>query len=157
MVLDPPSDLEGRDVKGGSPKTPIGGIPVQEFQQYSTYTHGNGVWKAIATGLGGIVMGLLLAWFTAYQSKGVTQKEMQEYVERFSPYSQQKDVLSAQQATQDRQIGELQALSSRAFDRVTTLDSKLHDNDREIIELRNEVKTKMDIVATLLEQQKAKK
>ncbi len=150
-------DLEPRyDPKGGSPRTPTVGIPVQEYQQYAS-TNGNGVWKAIATGLGGLVMGLLLAWFTAYQSKGVTQKEMQEYVEKYSPYSVQKDVLNAQQATQDRQIGELQALSNRAFDRVTILDTKLHDSEREILEIRNEVKTKMDIVATLLEQQKAKK
>ena len=58
---------------------------------YQAYTNGNGngVWKAIATGLGGLVVGLLLAWFTAFSGKGVTTGELQQYVERYSPYAQQ--------------------------------------------------------------------
>ena len=141
---------------GGSPRSPSSGIPVREYQEYSN-GNGNGVWKAIATGLGGLVVGLLLAWFTAFQSKGVTTKELQEYVEKYSPYAQQRDVIQQHFTNQDQAIGQLQGKQERLYERMNANEYKITECDRQITELHTDVKTKMDIVATFLEQQKAKR
>ncbi len=131
------------DVKGGA-RTPSG-IPVREYEQY-TDTNGNGVWKAIATGLGGLVCGLLLAWFTAFQGKGVNQKEMQEYVDKYSP------VLPKELAGLAGQIGEVRAKNEESNRRLYKVESDVDKCDREIQTLTSDVKTKMGTVADMLEQ-----
>ena len=149
MARSPLRDLEPYgDVKGGSPRTPPGGIPVSEYQSYAMPVNGNGVWKAIATGLGGLVVGLLVAWFTAFSGKGVTQKELQEYVDR---WSQSKEaIIAAQQSNQDRDIGVLQGKQERILDRVNGHDNKINELEHGQIEF----KTKLDLVATYLEEER---
>ena len=154
--MKPPRDLEPLyDVKGGSPRTPSGGIPMVDYQAY-TNGNGNGVWKAIATGLGGLVVGLLLAWFTAFSNKGVTNKELQEYVEKYSPYSQQKDVIAQHLANQDTQIGVLQGKQDRNYERLTKAENDIDKCNISIKSLETEVRAKMGTVADYLEQRKAK-
>ena len=150
-MATPLRDLAPRyDVKGGSPRTPSGGVPVREYEQY--VSNGNGVWKAIATGLGGLVIGLLLAWFTAYSGKGVTLKEMQEYVDKYSP------VLPKDQALQTAQIGELRGKQERIADRLNSLENNEKVDEREVTEFKTEQRKNNDLVATYIdEQRKAKK
>ncbi len=146
MALDPLGDLPPLyDVKGGSPRTPSVGIPVREYQDY-VVTNGNGVWKAIASGLAGMVVGLLVAWFTAIQSKGITQKELQEYEDKYSPYVQQRDTIALHNATQDAQIGQLQSAQQSNAERMNKYDTKFHDDDRDILELQNKVKLFADFI-----------
>ena len=152
-MATPLRDLAPRyDVKGGSPRTPSGGVPVREYEQYVSNGNGNGVWKAIATGLGGLVIGLLLAWFTAYSGKGVTLKEMQEYVDKYSP------VLPKDQALQTAQIGELRGKQERIADRLNSLENNEKVDEREVTEFKTEQRKNNDLVATYIdEQRKAKK
>ncbi len=138
-----------------APRSPTGGIPVSEYQQY--VGNGNGVWKAIATGLGGLVVGLLLAWFTAFMGKGVSLREMEDYTKDHSPYAYDKQVLVEHNASQDTKIGNLEGKQERTNDRIAKIESLQNEHDRQITDLRNDMKTKMDIVASMLENQKSKK
>ncbi len=158
MALDPPRDLPPRyDVRGGSPRTPTTGIPVRDYQDYVEVNAGNGVWKTLAGAAGGLWIMSLLAWWTAFQGKGISRFELQEYVDKYSPYSQQKEVIAAHFANQDISLGELRGKSDKAYERLNKVENDTDKCEREILALSNEVKTKMDIVATMLEQQKAKK
>ena len=148
----PLRDLVPRgDVKGGSPRTPSGGIPVAEYQQY-VMGNGNGVWRAIASGLAGMCLGLLAAWFTALQGKGVTQKDMQEYIIGY--YATERRVIAEHTSQQDGYIGILQGKQEKLFDAVSEIKSNEKEHDRDIIE----IKEKLKLAANYLEeQQKAKK
>ncbi len=154
MPLDPPRDLPPRyDVKGGSPRTPTRGIPVAEYQAQMQLPpmNGKGLWQMLTTGSAGLLIGFIVAWWTALQGRGVTQKEMQDYVDRFS---QSKDlIVAAQQSTQDVQIGESKGKIDRIGQQINDVQLKLRDHERDF----GELKTKLDIVADMLEQQKAKK
>jgi DNA-binding transcriptional MerR regulator len=94
----------------------------------------------------------LLAWWTAFQSKGVTQKELQEYVDR---WSQSKEaIVATQQANQDRDIGTLMGKGERIIDRMNVSEGKINELEHGQIEF----KTKLDLVANYLEEErKAKK
>ncbi len=152
------TDLPPRgDVKGGARTPPLGGIPVREYQEYVSNGNGNGVWKAIATGLGGLVVGLLVAWTTAIMGKGVNQKEMEDYIKDHSPYAYDKQVLTEHNASQDTKIGNLEGKQEKVFERLNKLEAVQSEEDRIITELKTDVKTKDGIVATLLENQKVKK
>ncbi len=113
-----------------------------------------GVWRMIAAGGWGLVGGLFLAWLTAMQSKGVTQEKMQEYDKEYSLYAQQKDGITLRNQTQDDKIGTLQGLQQANIAKLSAHDSKLHDEERDVIELQNKVKQFGDFVDEL---RKAKK
>jgi len=145
MALSPLRDLTPTyDAKGGNPRTPSGGIPVQEYQQFALPINGNGVWKAIATGMGGLVCGLLLAWFTAYQGKGITQKEVQDYVKEYD--TTQLKYMIEHNSQQDLQIGNVQGIQQRNIERLNAHDVKFHDEDRDISDLQSKVKLFGDFV-----------
>jgi len=157
MGLPPLRDLsEHRDVKGGSPRTPSGGVRVADYQEYSGAMNGNhaSFWKALATGQAGLIVGLILAYFTALQSKGVTQKEMQDYDKEYSIYAQAKEGISQRNQTQDNQIGTLQGIQQTNITKLSAHDTKLHDDEKDILELQGKVKRFGDFIE---EQWKAKK
>lgn len=141
-MAPPLRDLTPRgDVKGGSPRTPSAPIPVREYQEYvATNGNGNGVWKAIACGLAGTSVGLLVAWFGQFQNKGVSMKELQEYEDKYSPYVQQRDTLALHNATQDTQIGNLQGVQQRNIERINAHENRLHDEERDISEMQVKLK-----------------
>ncbi len=153
MALPPFRDLSPREnVKGGSPRTPSVGIPVAQYQEYVSNGNGNGVWKAIATGLGGLVIGLLLAWFTAFQGKGVSQKEMQEYVDKYSP------VLPKDITTLSGQIAVMVGKQDRMFESISTLQNNERTDEKEVTEFKTETRKNNEYVANYIEEQrKAKK
>jgi hypothetical protein len=143
----PLRDLEPRgDVKGGSPRTPSGGVPVREYQEYVN-EYGNGsIWKAIASGCAGLNIGLLIAWFGALQSKGVTHQELQDYEEKYSPYIQQREIIAKDNRNQDTQIGALQAIQNHNVDKLNSYEGKFHDVERDVIDLQAKVKLFADYV-----------
>ena len=138
-------DLEPRfDPKGGSPKTPIP-IPVSDYQGF--LTNGNGtIWKVATSGIAGLFIGMVVAWFTALQNKGVSQRDMQEYVDKFSPYSHDKEALTLQQSSQDQKIGELAAFKDRIFDRLTKADKDISENTRDISDHDKKIKLLTDYI-----------
>ncbi len=125
---------------------------MSEYQSYAT--NGNGVWKAIATGLGGLVVGLLIAWFTAFSGKGVTPDQLQTYVEKFSPYSQQREAINQHFSGLDTQIGVLQGKQERAWDNIAKNANEIDKCNLAVEGLKTEVKTKMGTVADYLEKVK---
>lgn len=148
MALPPLRDMEDfRDVKGGSPRTPARGIPVSEYQEY-VMPNGNHValWKMLASGGWGVAAGILLAYFNAMQSKGVTQKEMQDYDKEYSLFAQQKDGITQRNQTQDNQIGTLQGIQQSNIAKLAAHDTKFHDDERDIIDLQNKVKLFADYI-----------
>ena len=141
-----------KDPKGGSPKTPLG-IPVREFprtdySEYPIFTNGNGygLWRAISTGLGGLVIGLLVAWFTAIQSKGVSQSQVEDYVDKHSPYLLDKAVISEHNSAQDRQIGILEGKLERLQERLGKMDEKHVGYESDINDLKNKIKLLTDYI-----------
>ena len=154
MALGPPRDLEPRyDVKGGSPRTPSGGVPVREYQEYAVSNgNGNSVWKAIATGLGGLVVGLLVAWFSAFQKQGVTPDQLQSYVEKY--YAQRQESTAQHLSALDTQLGVLQGKQEKEWDRITKNENEIDKCNLSMQALTTEVKTKMGTVADYLEKVK---
>ncbi len=149
MPLQPPRDLEPRyDVKGGSPRTPSGGVRVAEYQDYIAPMNGNHIalWKMLASGGWGVAAGILIAYFTAMQSKGVTEKQMQDYDKDYSLYAQAKEGIAIRNQTQDNQIGALQAIQNSNIAKLTLHDSKFHDDERDIEELKGKVKRFGDFI-----------
>jgi len=139
--VSPLRDLEPRfDPKGGSPKTPIP-IPIKDLQAYvETGDSSEGVWKVVACSSITALIGMTVAWFTALQSHGVSQKDMQDYVDKFSPYSHDKEVIAIQQANQDRDIGSLLGHKDRIFDRLKMIEEKHISYDRDMAECDNKIK-----------------
>lgn len=127
-------DMEIRDIppvndpKGGSPRTPFPPITAPEVGNWQ-HVNGSSIWRSIATGLGGLLVGMTAAWFTAMQYRGVSQRdieqiirdsqteqekhlltrtEMHEYVKEYSPWSFDKQAVISRMAAQDQQLGALQ-------------------------------------------------
>ncbi len=144
MALPPLRDLtDHRDVKGGSPRTPSVGVPVAEYQQYvnqSQQPNHVAVWRVLATSGWSLLAGTLLAWFTAWQGKGISMKDLQDYEDKYSPYMQQKETLAMHNQVQDTQIGVLQGIQQRNIEKINSYDGKFHDAERDIIDLQNKVK-----------------
>ncbi len=156
MAISPLKDLPPRyDVRGGSPKTPVTGIPMQEFQQYAGPLHNGWVNKllfATTTGLAALVIGLLIALFAALQNKGISSKDMQEYVDKYSP------VLPKDIALLAGQIGELRGKQERVFERLGNLESNEKTDEKEVVEFKTEVRNNNKLVADFIEEsRKAKK
>jgi hypothetical protein len=142
------------DVKGGSPRSPSAGIPVAEYQQYVNENGHYGVWRALACGSAGLIVGMTLAWFTALQNKGVTHQELQDYEEKYSPYIQQREIIASNNRIQDSQIGALQAIQQHNIEKLNSFEAKFHDDERDIIDLQHKVKEFGDFIEEL---RKAKK
>ncbi len=138
-----------RDVKGGSPKTPAGGIPravVSDYQDVVIHPP-NGVWRAIACGLAGLNVGLVTALFAALSNKGVTTKEMQEYVKDFSPYN--KDVehlLTEHNLYQDTAIGVLTGKQDKITERLSVQEATQKEQDRDLTDCKKGMKNAADFI-----------
>lgn len=100
--------------------------------------------------LAGVNIGLVAAYFTALQSRGVNQKDMQEYVDKFSPYSQDKALLAEHNINQDKEIGILSGHKDRIFDRLQMIESKHIEYEGKFSDLYK----KMDTIANYLEEEK---
>ena len=98
--------------------------------------------------------GILLAYFNAVQSKGVTEKQMQDYDKDYSLYAQAKEGIALRNQTQDNQIGALQGIQKTNIDKLSQHDTKFHDDERDIDELKGKVKRFGDYIE---ESYKAKK
>lgn len=139
-----------KDPKGGSPKTPLPtslSKMLKDLQQseptdYIVTTNTNGIWRAIATGLGGLLLGMTVAWFTAFQSRGVSQKEMEEYV-RQNQVDQERHILTRSEMQEF-----VRDASPWAFDKQAIVN-RLAGHDQQIGELR----TKIDLAAGVIENQ----
>ncbi len=159
MALPPLRDLEDwRDVKGGSPRTPPGGVRVADYQEYAGPPNMNGnhiaLWKMLAAGGWSVAAAMVVAYFTALQNKGVTQKEMQEYDRDYSLYAKEKDGLIQHNQNQDTTIGTLQGIQQSNIGKLFAHDTKFHDDERDIKELQDKTKQFGDFVDEL---RKAKK
>lgn len=146
-------DLSPRkDPKGGSPKTPSGGIPVRNFEPYEpsyeppTPSNGDGVWKGLFFASLGVIVGLTTAYVTALRERGVSQIEMEQYV-RQNQLDQEKTFLT--RTAMEEYVKEYtKDYSPWSFDKQTIVN-RLAAQDEKIGELR----TKIDLAGKYLEQQ----
>jgi len=141
------------DPKGGSPKTPSGGIRVSEFPDYqppppiTINGNGHGVWKVIACSAITALMGMTVAFFTALRGQGASpqdlvnlRREMQTYTDTNSPYSHDKNLIALQQQSQDEKIGILTGLKDRIFDRLNKMEETKIIVDRDLQDHDNKIK-----------------
>jgi len=142
-----------KDPKGGSPRTPSAGIPMATYQQY-TNGNGNGsIWKVWTALLAGMLVSMTVAYFTALRGQGVSRAEMQEYVDKYSPYNHDKEVLALQQATQDKEIGSLSGHKDRIYDLIKMLQDKHIGYDRDLQDHEHKIK----LIADYIEAEKTPK
>jgi hypothetical protein len=141
-----------KDPKGGSPRTPSVAIPLKTYQQY-TNGNGNGtIWKVATSFLGGMCVSLVVAYFTALRGQGLSQKDMQDYVDR--AFSNDRAIAAMQNATQDEKIGSLLGSRDRIFTEIEMLKQKHIGYDNSITEMNGKIKYFADYVE---EQRKAKR
>ena len=148
------------DPKGGSPRTPPRGIPVREYQterEPPAIVHVNGAantWRTIAGTLLGLLLGVGMAYVTAFRERGVTRIEMEQYMaERHTEV--EKHVMDAIPKYIARQEMEeyVKAYSPWVFDKQFVI-GRLSNQDQQL----GAMQQKMDVVAKLLEElQKFKK
>ncbi len=151
-VMNPPGDLEPRyDVRGGSPKTPIPPISASEYQGYAVQTHGNGIFKMLAGAAGGLWIMAMLAWWTAFQGKGITRDELRNEMKEY------KDSIRADLLLTNTQIGELKGKQEQALQRLSKVEYQQITDERDFIEFKTETKNNNKLVADYLEAQKVKK
>ena len=139
-----------KDPKGGSPRTPPGGIAVHEFDMPPpsvVHHNGSGIWKMATSFLSGIVLGLSAAWFTALQARGVTQKEMQEYDAVYSLYARDRQVLFERNNEQDRLIGGQASEIKKNGEAIRDLQYEMKNSSAD----RTSIHTKLDQVADMLQ------
>jgi hypothetical protein len=126
---------------------------VSEYQE--TYPPDNFLNKlllATTTGLAGALCGTILAYLAAKDNKGVSQRDMQEYV--ISHDDSEKRANVEHTTHQDEQIGELKGAQKKNSDNLSDLKYKVEGHDRDITEIRSDLKTKMGIAADIIEKGK---
>ncbi len=156
--LTPLGDIKGGEPSGDTtrrmrPPTPRP-MPVSEYQETMIVPR-NGIsgtagWM-VAIALGGLLCGCIIAYFTALQAKGITQSQMEEYVEKRLKFD--KEFIAGQNQAQDISIGEIRGIQKEVLNRLSLHDTRLHDDEKDL----NEMRTKMDIVANFLEETKKPK
>jgi len=152
MPLPPLKDLVPQtDVTGGSPKTPVPGIPVSDYQSLIV-SDSFGVWKVVATGACSLLLGFIVAWWTALQSRGITQKELQDYAEKYLATRSSVEILTQQQARQDSEIGNLIGYKDRTTERLNANESKIRENEHDLIQFKTDTQTKINLATDYLEE-----
>lgn len=132
------------DPKGGSTRTPTGGVPLREYQEYVA---ANGtIWKMATSILSGLFIMSIVAYFTALQAKGVSHVEMTSYVGDF--YKDKELLIAAQNIRQDQDIGKLIGGEEHITVRLNSIDVELATDKKDIDELR----TKMELLGNYLEE-----
>ncbi len=153
MALDPLKDLAPRyDVKGGNPKSPTPPYSVQEYQQYTQpVMNGGSVWKTLAGAAGGLWIMSLLAWWSAFQGKGITRDELRNEMKEY------KDSISKDIATTNTQLGELKGKQDAVIKDLGNVQYKQLTDERDFVEFKTDTKKTMGTVADWMEGQKIKK
>lgn len=143
-----------KDPKGGSPRTPAGGIPVRQVEQYDqgpydvlpVKSNGDGVWRSLFLASLGVIIGLTTAYVTALRDRGMSQNEVLSYI-RQSQLDQEKTFLT-RNAMEDYVKEYTKEYSPWSFDKQTIVN-RLAAQDEKIGELR----TKIELAGKYLEQQ----
>ncbi len=153
MALSPPKDLPPRyDVKGGNPKSPTPPYSVQEYQHYSQpVSNGTGIYKTLAGAAGGLWIMSMVAYWTAFQGKGITRDELRNEMKEY------KDSISKDISTTNKDIGELKAKEDQTAQRLSKVEFQQITDGRDFTEFKTETKQSNKLVADWMEAQKAKK
>ncbi len=145
-------DLEPRyDVKGGSPRTPSGGIPVREVQEYTPVVNESGVFKMLAGAAGGLWIMAMLAWWTAFQGRGITREELRNEMKEY------KDTISKDMATSTNSIGRLEGEVGKITTDLQGIQYRQLTDEQNFTEFKAEQKQSNKLVADWMEAQKVKK
>ncbi len=155
MTLSPPKDLPPRyDVKGGNPKSPTPPYSVQEYQQFTQpqpTSNGSGVYKTLAGAAGGLWIMSMVAYWTAFQGKGITRDELRNEMKEY------KDSIYKDISTTNTQIGELKGREEQTAQRLSKVEFQQITDGRDFTEFKTETKQSNKLVADWMENQKTKK
>ncbi len=152
MAIRPLKDLPPRyDVKGGSPRTPVPPISATEYQQYTVETHPNGIFKMLAGAAGGLWIMAMLAWWTAFQGRGITRDELRNEMKEY------KDSIARDVSATNSEVGKLQGKQEKMEKDLSKVEYQQMTDERDFTEFKTETKSKMGTVADYLESQKTKK
>ncbi len=152
MALDPLRDLPPRyDVKGGSPRSPPGGIPVREVQEYTPIVNESGVFKMLAGAAGGLWIMAMLAWWTAFQGRGITREELRNEMKEY------KDTISKDMTTSTTSIGRLEGEVGKITTDLQGIQYRQLTDEQNFTEFKAEQKQSNKLMADWMEAQKVKK
>ncbi len=152
MALDPLRDLPPRyDVKGGSPRTPSGGIPVREVQEYTPQVNETGVFKMLAGAAGGLWIMSMLAWWTAFQGRGITRDELRNEIKEY------KDSVAKDMTISTGSIGRLEGEVGKITTDLQGVQYRQLTDEQNFTEFKAEQKQSNKLVADWMEAQKVKK
>ncbi len=153
MALAPLTDLAPRyDVKGGNPKSPTPPYSVQEYQQYTQpVSNGSGFYKTVAGAFAGLWISGMLAWWTAFQGKGITRDELRNEMKEY------KDSVAKIASETDGKVGELRGKQEQLRSDLNNIQYKQMTDERDFVEFKTETKQSNKLVADWMEAQKVKK
>ncbi len=154
MALDPLKDLPAKyDPKGGSPRTPPRGIPASDYQEYvaAQPVNGSGFYKTVAGAFAGLWISSMLAWWTAFQGKGITRDELRNEMKEY------KDSVAKIASETDGKVGELRGKQEQLRSDLNNIQYKQMTDERDFVEFKTETKQSNKLVADWMEAQKVKK
>ncbi len=155
MALPPLRDLTSKyEVKGGSPRTPSGGVPVREYQEYVTTNESGGAFRVLAMLAGAAGAGwmmTILAWWTAFQGKGVTRDEVRNEIREY------KDSVAQHSSLVDGEIGELRGKQETIIKDLNHVQYQQSTDEVNFTDFKTETRQSNKLVSDMLEAQKAKK
>ena len=126
-------------------RTPPGGIRAAEYQEYVA-PNGYGFWKVVATSGWSLLAGILLAWWTARDNKGITRKELTDYDKESSTYIIDRKSLLDHNTLQDGWIGELRGKQEKNATEISDVKTKQRDDEHDQADLSAKVKLFGDYV-----------
>ncbi len=154
MALDPLKDLTAKyDPKGGSPRpSPPRGIPASEYQEYvSQPVNGSGFYKTVAGAFAGLWISGMLAWWTAFQGKGITRDELRNEMKEY------KDSVAKIASETDGKVGGLNGKQEQLRSDLNNIQYKQMTDERDFVEFKTDTKKTMGTVADWMEATKTKK
>ncbi len=113
--------------------------------------NGGSVWKTLAGAAGGLWIMSLLAWWSAFQGKGITRDELRNEMKEY------KDSISKDIATTNTQLGELKGKQDAIIKDLGNVQYKQLTDERDFSEFKAEQKQSNKLVADWMEGQKTKK
>ncbi len=105
----------------------------------------------LAGGAGGLWIMTMLAWWTAFQGRGITRDELRNEMKEY------KDSIMQHSATMDGQIGELRGKQDSIIKDLNNVQYKQLTDERDFVEFKTDTKKTMGTVADWMEAQKVKK
>ncbi len=105
----------------------------------------------LAGAAGGLWIMAMLAWWTAFQGRGITRDELRNEMKEY------KDSIARDVSATNSEVGKLQGKQEKMEKDLSKVEYQQMTDERDFTEFKTETKSKMGTVADYLESQKTKK